>query len=109
MLTGSLVESGMTRTEAGNKLKEYGAKISGSVSKKTSYVICGEAAGSKRSKAESLGVPILTERDFLKLVETGLIPTSEERGGETGLFASAVSDKEPGLLGSSVPAPNETD
>ena len=109
VLTGSLVELGMTRTEAGNKLKEYGAKVSGSVSKKTSYVICGEAAGSKRSKAESLGVPILTERDFLKLVETGLIPTSEERGGETGLFASAVSDEEPGLQGSSVPAASETD
>ena len=51
----------------------------------------------------------MTERDFLKLVETGLIPTSEERGGEAGLFASAVSDKEPGLLGSSVPAASETD
>lgn len=87
VLTGSLVESGMTRDEAGARLKEFGAKVSGSVSKKTSYVICGEAAGSKRTKAESLGVPILTEQDFLKLIETGLVPGAEERGGETGLFA----------------------
>ena len=64
--------------------------MSSSVSKKTNYVICGEAAGSKRTKAESLGVPILTERDFLKLIETGLIPSAEERLGETGLFASGT-------------------
>ena len=88
VLTGTLVESGLTRDEAGEKLKAYGAKVSSSVSKKTSYVICGEAAGSKRTKAESLGVPILTERDFLKLIETGLIPSAEERLGETGLFTS---------------------
>ena len=91
VLTGSLVESGMTRDEAGEKLKAYGAKVSSSVSKKTSYVICGEAAGSKRTKAESLGVPILTERDFLQLIETGLIPSAEERSGESGLFAASES------------------
>lgn len=84
VLTGSLVESGMTRTEAGDALKEYGAKVSGSVSKKTSYVICGEAAGSKRTKAEELGVPILTEQDFLKILETGVVP--EETGTTSGLF-----------------------
>ena len=87
VLTGSLVESGMTRTEAGERLKEFGAKVSGSVSKKTSYVICGEAAGSKRTKAESLGVPILSEQDFLKLIETGLVPGSSERESGAGLFA----------------------
>ena len=109
VLTGSLVESGMTRTEAGNKLKEYGAKVSGSVSKKTSYVICGEAAGSKRSKAESLGVPILTERDFLELIKTGLIPAVEERGRETGLFAASASIEETERQDVAAPAPNETD
>ena len=109
VLTGSLVESGMTRTEAGNRLKEYGAKVSGSVSKKTSYVVCGEAAGSKRTKAESLGVPILTEQDFLKLIETGLIPAPEERGEETGLFASKASSEEPGRRGAAASAANETD
>ena len=105
VLTGSLVESGMTRTEAGNKLKEYGAKVS----KKTSYVICGEAAGSKRSKAESLGVPILTERDFLELIKTGLIPAVEERGRETGLFAASASIEETERQDVAAPAPNETD
>ena len=50
VLTGSLVESGMTRDEAGERLKALGAKVSGSVSKKTSYVICGQDAGSKRTK-----------------------------------------------------------
>lgn len=91
VLTGTLVESGMTRDEAGEKLKAYGAKVSSSVSKKTSYVICGEAAGSKRTKAESLGVPILTEQDFLQLIETGLVPSTDERSGESGLFASNES------------------
>ena len=87
VLTGTLVESGLTRDEAGEKLKAYGSKVSSSVSKKTSYVICGEAAGSKRTKAESLGVPILTEQDFLQLIETGLVPTVGERSNDTGLFA----------------------
>ncbi|WP_251198505.1 NAD-dependent DNA ligase LigA [Anaerotardibacter muris] len=75
VLTGSLVESGLTRDEAGEKLKALGAKVSGSVSKKTSYVVCGEAAGSKRTKAEDLGVPILTERQFLRIVDEGGIPS----------------------------------
>lgn len=74
ILTGSLVESGMTRDEAGERLKALGAKVSGSVSKKTSYVICGQDAGSKRTKAETLGVPILTERQFLRILDEGGIP-----------------------------------
>ncbi len=71
VLTGSLVESGMTRDDAGARLKARGAKVSGSVSKKTSFVICGEAAGSKYDKAVALGVPVLTEQDFLRILETG--------------------------------------
>ena len=63
--------SGMTREEAGDKLRAMGAKVSGSVSKKTGYVICGEAAGSKYDKAVSLGVPVLSEEDFLRLLEAG--------------------------------------
>ena len=74
VLTGSLVQSGMTRTEAGDLLKARGAKVSGSVSKKTSYVIAGEAAGSKYDKAVSLGVPVLDEAAFLHIVETGEVP-----------------------------------
>jgi DNA ligase (NAD+) len=71
VLTGSLVQSGMTRDEAGARLKAMGAKVSGSVSGKTSYVIAGEAAGSKYDKAVSLGVPILSEEDFLRLLDAG--------------------------------------
>lgn len=71
VLTGSLVESGMTRDEAGARLKAMGAKVSGSVSKKTGYVIAGEAAGSKYDKAVALGVPVLSEADLLRLLETG--------------------------------------
>ena len=71
VLTGSLTESGMTRTEAGDRLKAMGAKVSGSVSKKTGYVVAGEAAGSKYDKAVQLGVPVLTEAEFLRLLEAG--------------------------------------
>ena len=74
VLTGSLVQSGMTRDAASAALKERGAKVSGSVSKKTSYVVAGEAAGSKYDKAVALGVPILTEDDLLHIVETGELP-----------------------------------
>ena len=74
VLTGSLIESGMTRDEAGERLKALGAKVSGSVSKKTSYVICGQDAGSKRTKAETLGVPILTERQFLRILDEKQAP-----------------------------------
>ena len=74
VLTGSLVESGMTRDEAGERLKALGAKVSGSVSKKTSYVICGQDAGSKRTKAETLGVPILAERQFLRILDEKQAP-----------------------------------
>lgn len=78
VLTGSLVESGMTRDEAGARLKAMGAKVSGSVSKKTSFVIAGEAAGSKYDKAVSLGVPVLDEAAFLRILETGEAPAAGE-------------------------------
>ena len=74
VLTGSLTQSGMTRTEAGDLLKARGAKVSGSVSKKTSYVVAGEAAGSKLDKAVALGVPVLSEDQFLEIVRTGEVP-----------------------------------
>ncbi|SIT72978.1 DNA ligase (NAD+) [Ectothiorhodosinus mongolicus] len=66
VLTGSL--SSMTRDEAGERLRALGAKVSGSVSKQTTAVIAGEAAGSKLQKAESLGVPILDEAALLSLL-----------------------------------------
>ena len=77
VLTGSLTQSGMTRDEAGSALKARGAKVSGSVSKKTSYVIAGEAAGSKYDKAISLGVPVLDEAALLHILETGEVPAGE--------------------------------
>ncbi|MBO7702095.1 MAG: NAD-dependent DNA ligase LigA, partial [Eggerthellaceae bacterium] len=76
VLTGALVQSGMTRDEAGAALKARGAKVSGSVSKKTSFVVAGEAAGSKYDKAVSLGVPVLDEQQLLHILETGEPPAS---------------------------------
>lgn len=58
----------MTRSEAELLAKEYGGKASGSVSKKTAYVVAGEEAGSKLKKAQELGVPVLTEEEFLRLI-----------------------------------------
>lgn len=69
VLTGTLTESGLSRSEAGNKLKALGAKVSGSVSSKTTAVIAGDAAGSKLTKAQELGIAILNEQDFLNLIE----------------------------------------
>lgn len=77
VLTGSLTQSGMTRDEAGAALKARGAKVSGSVSKKTSYVVAGEAAGSKYDKAIALGVPVLDEDALLHILETGKVPAGE--------------------------------
>ncbi|MEE0705133.1 MAG: NAD-dependent DNA ligase LigA [Adlercreutzia sp.] len=74
VLTGTLVNSGMTRDEAGARLKAMGAKVSGSVSKKTSFVVAGESAGSKYDKAVSLGVPVLDEAQLLHLLETSEVP-----------------------------------
>jgi len=66
VLTGEL--SSCSRKEAGEKLEALGAKVSGSVSKKTGCVVAGEAAGSKLRKAQELGVPVLDEEQFLVLV-----------------------------------------
>lgn len=77
VLTGSLTQSGMTRDEAGAALKARGAKVSGSVSKKTSYVVAGEAAGSKYDKAIVLDVPVLDEDALLHILETGEVPAGE--------------------------------
>ena len=74
VLTGTLTHSGMTRDEAGARLKAMGAKVSGSVSKKTSFVVAGENAGSKYDKAVALGVPVLDEAQLLNLLETGKVP-----------------------------------
>jgi len=66
VFTGEL--KSMTRTEAAKNVEEFGGKESKSVSKKTSYLVVGENAGSKYDKAISLKVPILTEAEFIDLL-----------------------------------------
>ena len=67
VLTGSL--ESFTRDEAGNIIEEFGGKVSGSVSKKTSYVLAGEDAGSKLTKAQSLGVKVISEEEFKDMIK----------------------------------------
>ena len=59
----------MTRQEAEALVEKFGGKASGSVSKKTSYVLLGENPGSKYDKAVQLGIPILSETDFLEMTQ----------------------------------------
>ncbi len=67
VLTGTLPT--MTRSEASKLIEQNGGKTSSSVSKKTSYVLAGEEAGSKLTKAQSLGIDILSEEEFLKMLQ----------------------------------------
>ena len=67
VLTGTM--TGLTRNEAKARLQSLGAKVAGSVSAKTSFVVAGDDAGSKLTKAQDLGVDILGEEDLLKLLE----------------------------------------
>ena len=66
VLTGALDK--YTRDEAGAIIEKFGGKVSGSVSKKTSYVLAGEDAGSKLDKANSLGVQVISEADFEEMI-----------------------------------------
>ena len=67
VLTGALTK--FTRDQATEQIEAYGGKASGSVSKKTTYVVVGENAGSKERKAKELGIPILSEDDFLNMIQ----------------------------------------
>lgn len=67
VLTGKL--SAYTRDEAGKIIENYGGKVSGSVSKKTSYVLAGENSGSKLDKANKLGIPIINEDEFDRMIQ----------------------------------------
>lgn len=84
VLTGELTHN--SRKEAGAMLEALGAKVSGSVSKKTSCVIAGEAAGSKLRKANELGVPVLDEEQFLQLV-------SEDAGAYQPILDTITAEK----------------
>ncbi|WP_276767112.1 NAD-dependent DNA ligase LigA [Gemella morbillorum] len=67
VLTGKLVE--LTRNEAKEYLERFGAKVTGSVTSKTDYVIAGEKAGSKLAKAEQLGIRVLSEDEFIDIMK----------------------------------------
>ena len=69
VLTGTLPT--MSRDEASEKIKHAGGKVVGSVSKKTDFVVAGEAAGSKLTKAQALGVRIISEEDLMRMIENG--------------------------------------
>ncbi len=75
VLTGTL--ENFKRKAAGDALKAFGAKVSGSVSKKTSFVIAGASAGSKLTRAQELGVPVLGEDDLAQILATGQPPVVE--------------------------------
>ena len=66
VLTGTLPT--LSRDEASEMIKALGGKVSGSVSKKTSYVVAGDAAGSKLTKARDLGVNVIDEGELLRMI-----------------------------------------
>jgi DNA ligase (NAD+) len=69
VITGTL--AGMTRDQAKERLEAFGAKVAGSVSKNTSYLVAGADAGSKLRKAEELGVKVLDEAALLAMLDSG--------------------------------------
>lgn len=70
--TGTL--QGFTRETVKEAIESHGGKATGSVSKKTTAVVAGENAGSKAAKARDLGIPVLTEEQFVRLMDTGVLP-----------------------------------
>jgi DNA ligase (NAD+) len=78
VLTGTLPE--LTREQATERIQAAGGRVTSSVSKKTSYVVAGDSAGSKLAKAERLGVPVLDEAALLELIEHGPPPEPEVEG-----------------------------
>jgi DNA ligase (NAD+) len=66
VVTGKL--NNFTRTEISELIKSHGGKVAGAVSKKTDYLVAGEKAGSKLTKAQSLGIEVISEDDLQKMV-----------------------------------------
>ena len=89
VVTGSL--EGYSRDGAKEAILAAGGKAAGSVSKKTDYVVVGENAGSKAAKAEDLGLPILDEAGFTRLLEGG--PAALGDGTEDGTDGSVDGDE----------------
>ncbi len=84
VLTGSM--EGMTRDEAGEEIRRRGGSVSSSVSKKTDYLVAGAKAGSKLTKADSLGVKVLDEKAFLELLGIAQKAKAEPSLGQGKLF-----------------------
>jgi len=82
VLTGTM--ESLSRDEAGEKIRARGGTVTSSVSKNTDYVVAGEKAGSKLTKAESLGVKVLDEQQFLELM--GTVPAPKPQAGQQELF-----------------------
>ena len=81
VLTGALEK--YTRDEASEIIEKFGGKSAGSVSKKTTYVLAGEEAGSKLTKAETLGVKIITEAEFENMISPNLENLSDEENSNS--------------------------
>jgi DNA ligase (NAD+) len=78
VLTGTLESMG--RSEAQERIRALGGNVSGSVSKKTDYVIAGPGAGSKLDDARALGIAVLTEQEFLSMLGGGAAPRQADEG-----------------------------
>ncbi|MDZ4359147.1 MAG: BRCT domain-containing protein, partial [Variovorax sp.] len=74
-ITGTLPT--LSRDDAKDKLEAAGAKVAGSVSKKTHYLVAGEEAGSKLDKARDIGVPVIDEARMLEILANGVAPAPE--------------------------------
>ena len=76
----------MTRDKASEEIRLRGGNISSSVSKNTDFILAGEEAGSKLDKAKELGIQILTENEFLEMLDAKPLPESKDKSPQTELL-----------------------